>query len=237
MEFGLRRDLAGLGNEAVAPPLAFLGAITLPLQSGSRDSDRPQSAGIPSWTDAELVSRYRATGNDDLFEALVNRHKDQVFRLVIAILGPAFEADAEDVCQEVFLQVYRRLPSFRMESRFGTWLYSVARHRAIDRKRTARFRMPHVSADHVQFHRSNRADAEAHDTAAEGARRLLVLGCMDELSDQARAALYLHYWLGCSTREIAESLGVRPGTVKSYLHRGRRNLERRLRRRGVTDAF
>lgn len=237
MESGLRRNLVSFGSDATAPPLAFLGPLALPLQMGSQDSDQPRSPGLPSCTDAELVSRYRATGNDDLFEALVNRHKDQVFRLVIAILGPGFEADSEDVCQEVFLQVYRRLPSFRMESRFGTWLYSVARNRAIDRKRVARFRMPHISADELPLSRSVHGQAGTRDTATEEGRRLLVLGCMNELSDQARAALYLHYWLGCSTREIAESLGVRPGTVKSYLHRGRRNLERHLRRRGVTDAF
>jgi len=236
VELELRGNLVGFGSESVAPPLAFLGTLALPLQM-SRDADPPRSAGLPSWTDAELVTRYRATGNDDLFEALVNRHKDQVFRLVIAILGPGFEADAEDLCQEVFLQVYRRLPSFRMESRFGTWLYSVARNRAIDRKRLARFWMPHINAEELPLSHSVHGEAGARDAASEEGRRLLVLECMNELSDQARAALHLHYWLGCSTREIAESLGVRPGTVKSYLHRGRRSLERRLRRRGVTDAF
>lgn len=225
------------GNEAAASPFAFLGTLVLPLQIRAEDEAVPGTSGCPRWTDAELVSRFRDSGDDDLFEVLVSRHKDQVFRLVIAILGPGFEADAEDVCQEVFLQVYRRLPGFRMESRFGTWLYSVARNRAIDRKRRARFRIPHVSPEDSLLRHSADAGDEARDIATEEARRLLVVRCMNELSYQPRAALYLHYWLGCSTREIAESLGVRPGTVKSYLHRGRRSLERRLRRRGVTDAF
>src|SRR5262245_60061216 len=101
----------------------------------------------PSVDDAELVRRYLEHQDPELFASLVSRYKDRAFRLVASILGPGSEPDAEEVVQEVFLTVYRELPRFRMESRFGTWLYRIAYNRAIDRKRTPRLRRPHVTEE------------------------------------------------------------------------------------------
>jgi RNA polymerase sigma-70 factor (ECF subfamily) len=69
------------------------------------------------------------------FDAIVNEHHDRVRRIVLSVLGPGFEADAEDVVQDVFVHLLRALESFRGESAFGTWLYRVAFNFAVAARR------------------------------------------------------------------------------------------------------
>src|SRR5256712_11805287 len=97
-----------------------------------------------SMDDSDLIREYLETGDSALFAQLAAKYQDRVFRLAVSILGPGFEPEAEEVAQEVFVLVYRHLSSFRLESRFGTWLYRIAYNRAIDTRRTARLRRPHV---------------------------------------------------------------------------------------------
>lgn len=89
------------------------------------------------------------------FEVLVDRYKDRVFRLAVSIVGPGYAAEAEEVAQEAFLRAYRSLDHFRGESAFGSWLYRITYNLAIDAKRKARMRYPHVGEEALQ----NRATA------------------------------------------------------------------------------
>src|SRR5262245_590020 len=95
------------------------------------------------------VPRFVETGGSEDFRQLVEEYQQRVFRLVCSILGPYHEVDAEDVTQEVFLQVHRRVKEFQGKSQFGTWLYSIARNRALDRRRQARFRLPHAPIESI----------------------------------------------------------------------------------------
>jgi len=90
---------------------------------------RNEGAHLAHQDDGTLIRAFLRTRNDDFFEELVRRHKDRAFRLAVAVLGPGSEADAEDVCQEVFVLVYRKLGDFRMESAFSTWLYRMTTNR------------------------------------------------------------------------------------------------------------
>ena len=184
--------------------------------------------------DRRLVAEYLETGNDDLFGELVERYKGRVCRVAAAILGPGFAADAEDVAQEVFLQVHRSLEGFRGDSAFHTWLFSIARRKAIDCKRGARFRYPHLEDE-------GRLDAKrgsmVGDRAAAGAELRQLLGpSLDRLPDRYRAAIHLYYWMGCSVPETAELLGVQSGTIKSWLYRARIMIQRDPKKRGVHHA-
>ncbi len=191
---------------------------------------------------AEIIARSLKSGDESLFAELVDTYKERVHRLVVSILGPGFDADAEDVAQEVFIQVYRSLPSFRRDSTFSTWLYSITRRKAIDRKRRARFRMPHV--DERALETAADVAAGAHriqPTGTGGAidefeQRDLVAAVLAALPQRYRTVVHLRYWMGCSVNEIAELSGMRPGTVKSHLHRARALLLAGLRRKGVHDV-
>jgi RNA polymerase sigma-70 factor (ECF subfamily) len=194
---------------------------------------RTQSeASSASMEDSQIIAEFLRTSDADLFELLVERYKDRVFRLVLSILGPYGDAEAEEVTQEVFVIVYRQLETFRSESRFGTWIYRIAFNRAIDAKRRARRRHPHVPVEALQEFPD--ASSPSPLIAAERAeQRQVVRSCMDQLPDLYRSVLYLHYWMDCSIDEIGEFLGVPPGTVKSYLHRGRQRLYARMQKKGL----
>jgi len=121
--------------------------------------------------DASLVRELQRTGDDELFRVLVERHKRRVFRLAAAVLGPGREAEAEDLTQEAFLLAFRKLGSFRGESAFSTWLLHLTRHLAIDRRRRADLRRPHVSDDELAMLPAVGAGANPEETAAASEQR------------------------------------------------------------------
>jgi RNA polymerase sigma factor (sigma-70 family) len=179
--------------------------------------------------DADLIRRLRETGSDECFAALVERYRDRVFRLAVSILGPGGAAEAEDVTQEIFVLVHQKLQTFRSESRFSTWLYRLAYRRAVDYRRQARFRLPHVGEELLESLPGGGPSALEQMLATE--REVQLLAAVDALGDPHRSAVYLHYWLGESIDSIAELLQVRSGTAKSYLHRSRKRLARLLEER------
>jgi len=184
--------------------------------------------------DSELIREFLETRDSALFGRLAGRYQARVFRLAVSILGPGFEPEAEEVVQEVFLLVYRHLETFRLDSRFGTWLYRIAYNRAIDARRTARLRLPHLDEEALSDRAAPQSDPARLFEEAEHART--VRACVDELPDLYRAVLYLHYWNEAKIPEIGELLGIPEGTVKSYLHRARQALHGSLKKRGLAHA-
>lgn len=83
-------------------------------------------------------------GDEQAFEELFRRHRDQVFRLALSILGQGFAIEAQDVVQEVFLRVHHALASFRGEAEVGSWIYRITFNQAVNVKARARYRRPHV---------------------------------------------------------------------------------------------
>ena len=76
--------------------------------------------------DAEAVRLFLEDRDPEAFAALVKRHEASVFRVCASVLGPGFEADAEDLAQDVLIHVFHTLSSFRGNSRFSTWLHRLA---------------------------------------------------------------------------------------------------------------
>jgi len=183
----------------------------------------------PAGDDEAIVAGYRRTRDPDLFRCLVERHQGRVFRLVASVLGPFAGTDAEELTQEVFVRVHERLDSFRGESRFSTWLHRLAYNRAIEQRRRARLRFEHVPC----------ADAEAaapggpHEAALDSEREREVARLIEGLPDVYRTVLHMHYWMDQSIEEIAGTLDVPAGTVKSYLARARARLRERAKARGI----
>jgi RNA polymerase sigma-70 factor (ECF subfamily) len=180
--------------------------------------------------DAEVVAAYLETRDPDLFRVLVERHQGRVLRLVASILGPFADMDAQEVTQEVFLRMHERLASFRGEARFSSWLYRLAYNRTLEYRRRARLRLPHVPADALA---ERHAGAGPFEAAADQERRLRVEALLDGLPDVYRSVVHLHYWLDASVEEIAETMVVPVGTVKSYLSRARARLRRRAQALGI----
>jgi RNA polymerase sigma-70 factor (ECF subfamily) len=183
-----------------------------------------------------LVRELVRTGDDDLFQLLVQRYRDRVFRLAVSMLGPGSEAEAEDVAQEVFVLVYRKIDTFRHDSNFSTWLFRMTRNRAIDRLRKARMRHQHVGDKELLSMPSREAADDPEMAAVAGERRTAVLQHVHRLPDLQRIVVYLHYWIGSGVAEIAELLDMNAQTVKSHLHRARRRLALELEAEGSRHA-
>ena len=185
---------------------------------------------------ASLVRELVRTGDEDLFRVLVERFRDRVFRLVVSMLGPGNEAEAEDVTQEVFVLVYRKLGTFRHDSEFSTWLFRLARNRAVDRLRTARMRHVHVGEEKLRTAQSECGSRNPEEAAVAGEQRVAILQQVSELPAAQRTAVYLYYWMGSGVAEIGELLDMNVQTVKSHLHRARRRLAEELENVGWRHA-
>jgi RNA polymerase sigma-70 factor (ECF subfamily) len=182
--------------------------------------------------DALLVRRC-ATGDEEACALLVGDHQRMVFHLALHLLGDYEEA--RDLSQEVFLQVFRTIGRFRCQSALRTWIYRIVINQARNRQRwwRRRHRADQVSLDaHLQQH----GDRALTDSAVgpdgqlkrkETASRVWL--ALDALPFDQRTAVVLREIDGLSYEEIAFSLGVAVGTVKSRLTRGREALRVQLR--------
>jgi RNA polymerase sigma-70 factor (ECF subfamily) len=172
-------------------------------------------------TDDEIVARVVA-GETFLFELLMRRHNQRVYRTVRAILGA--DDEAEDVMQQTYLNAYSHLSSFAGNSRFSTWLTSIAVNEALGRRRkSGKAALSIVKStdddDPILRIRSEAPDPEQQVMTSE-LQHLLEQEIM-ALPEHYRSVLMLRQVEGLSTEETAESLGVSTDVVKTRLRRAR----------------
>jgi RNA polymerase sigma-70 factor (ECF subfamily) len=187
----------------------------------------PESAG-PEPSDEMLVGLLLG-GDDTAFERLVVRYRRLVYRLARRLLGN--ESDAQDITQETFIQVYRKLASFRGEARFSTWLYRIATNAALMRRR-AHSRRPTESLDSFapRFDEAGKHAATAaelsvpnrlDETLDAEALAHKVQAAVDRLPDLYRRPFVLRDLEELDTAEVAELLGLQIATVRQRVHRAR----------------
>jgi RNA polymerase sigma-70 factor, ECF subfamily len=182
-----------------------------------------------SLTDEELIERI-AAGDHALFEMVMRRYNQRIYRAVRAVLGS--EEEVEDVMQQAYLNAYRNLRQFAGRSQFSTWLTRIAVNEAIARRgKQTPFAMEDESV--MEQAQSNEPDPEQQTFAAE--LREVMQRQVAALPDTFRAVLVLRDVEELSTSETAESLGISEDLVKTRLHRARSLLRDNLyRRAGVT---
>ena len=182
-------------------------------------------------SDAQLVARTQS-GDQQAFAELIGRHRGQVFRLAVSILGREFIPEAEDVAQEVFLKVHHAITSFRGESEFSSWIYRITFNQAMNIKARVRFRKPHINERALSGAATCDSGPERQVEIAQ--RDQALAECIGTLPDVYQSALRLYYWLGTGVAEIALLLDVPENTAKSYLHRARQLLRSMLKERGYS---
>ena len=182
----------------------------------NESSSRPEDA----FSDEALVEGFVRNSNQQHFRMLIARYQAKVHSIALSVLGPARSADAEEVAQEVFIRLYRKLDAFRGESKFSTWLYRMTFNQAIDQQR--RVNRHHAdSLDDIAEISVQESAASGHQRTERAAR---VQAAIEELPQSQRVITHLYYWLGYKTREIAEVIGTPENTVKVYLGRARAKL-------------
>ncbi len=186
-----------------------------------------ESASLAPLTDAELLGRFVAVGDQAAFEALVRRHGPAVLAACLQVLSDP--ADAEDAFQATFLTLARKAGSVRKPEKVGAWLFGAARRVALEARANARRRRDReAEARRRAAQVSPQPDLSWHEAAGALHEEL------DRLPDRFRLPLELCYLQGMSRDEAAEALGWSAGSVKGQLERGRDLLRKRLFRRGVT---
>lgn len=194
--------------------------------------------GGPSPSDDQLVV-LAGRGDGSAFRALVERHQEKVYALALHLLRDP--ADAEEVVQETFLAALEKLPTFRGDAAFSTWLHRVAANAALMRLRRRR-RSPDGPAelpleellprfddagrvDSGPYHDwSKRADEQLSDREIRSA----VEAAVQNLPEDYRIVFLLRDVEGFSSEEMAELLGISVAAAKSRLHRARLVLRARL---------
>ena len=165
-------------------------------------------------------------GNVNDFEKLVTAYEKNVYNLALRMVGDP--EDAADMTQETFIKAYRALSSFRGYSKFSSWLYRIASNVCLDFLRS-RSRHPQVSLSTVD--EDDRATFELPDMRQNPEEQLMkklgmeaVRRGLEQLPEQQRQILVLRELGGLSYAELAQTLGLEEGTVKSRIFRARKRL-------------
>ncbi len=173
-------------------------------------------------------------GDREEFEKMVLRESPRLFRVILRIVGDA--AEAESVMQETYLQAFKRLSTFRRESKFTTWLYAIGINlaRAALRKAKRVTRLDEAELDRMQPTFSRGMYVETFDAwnpqklAEREERKRIVHAAIDRLPDDYRTIVTLRDIEELSTAEAAAILNITEGAVRVRLHRARQALRHLL---------
>jgi RNA polymerase sigma-70 factor (ECF subfamily) len=184
--------------------------------------------------DARLMLRVK-DGDSAAFEELVEKYKQPVINLLYRTLHDATEA--EDLAQNVFVQVYKSAGRYRVEAKFTTWLFTIARNLCLNeiRRRSrhpaesleARLESQDETSPARQF--EDRRIASAPDQLLQEELVAKVEDALASLPENQRTAILLFKEKEMSYEEIAEILGCSLSATKSLIHRGRETLKQKLK--------
>ena len=204
-------------------------------ESQPLDADVAREPGaMPAEDEKQLIARAQE-GDRDAMNDLILHYQDRVYNLAYRLVGDHDEA--ADLSQEVFLTLFRKLKSFRRESRLGTWLYRIVVNHSKNRwkfqERRGRSRTESLEAS---VEDCDRRAIEVPDRSPDPRQRAAgreEMGLLEEhlgaLQPEFREALILRFVENLSYEEIADVLETKIGTVKSRINRGRELLRERMR--------
>ena len=205
-----------------------------PLQKPDRDG----------LTDQELIE-LAGQRDEGAIRTITKRHNRRIYRVARAILRN--DVEAEDVVQETYVRALSGLAGFRGEASLGTWLTRIAMNEALGRLRRQRptvdwdtvGEQPRMQAEIIQFPPSAMI-GDPERTMAQSEIRNVLEKAIDSLPDGFRMVFVTRIVEGMSVEETAETLGLRPETVKTRLHRARTLLRDTLEKElgpALTDTF
>ena len=177
-------------------------------------------------SDEDVVSRIIA-GEPALFEILMRRYNQRLFRVTRSIV--ANDVEAEDIIQDAYVRAYEHLSQFEGRARFSTWLTKIAIYEAYARVR----RINHQKVDSLSVLEARGLDVKSKERDPEqqiydGELKTVIEKAFDALPEDYRSVLMLREIEGLSTAETAECLDISEENVKTRLHRARAVLQREL---------
>ena len=176
-------------------------------------------------SDNEIISRV-LQGEQHAYADLVNRYQGYVFTLVLRMIKT--REDAEEVAQDVFIKAYRSLADFRGESKFSTWLYTIANTTSITFLRKKKLEVHSLDNEKV-FEVADSKDSGFRANMVEQKSRVnMVNEAISMLSRDDAEIITLFYKAEQNLEEIGRILGLEPNTVKVRLHRARTRLKDKM---------
>ncbi len=182
-----------------------------------------------------VIDRIKA-GETDAFESLVLDNQKKVYNLALKMTGN--ENDAQDISQEAFIKAYTGLKNFRGESRFSVWLYRLTYNLSIDfirkNQRTQVSSLTYIddNGDYADFEIPDISYEPEGEIEKRELREAISKG-IDELPEKHREILLMREITGMSYEDIAVTLGLSEGTVKSRISRARAGLVQILNKYGT----
>lgn len=184
-------------------------------------------------SDVSLVEKFKC-GEISAFEEIISRYEAKIMNLALRFTRN--QEDAEEVMQDVFTTVYRKIDGFRGQSAFSSWLYRIVVNAAFmklrKKKQNQTISMEDLAPAVKQYciERDNLAQAHSHSVAVARELQEVLQKAIDKLPDQYRAVFVLRDVDGLSNQETGEILDLSIPAVKSRLHRSRIMLRKRLQR-------
>ncbi|MES2790817.1 MAG: RNA polymerase sigma factor [Planctomycetota bacterium] len=212
-----------------------------PPDTADTDLADPEDQPTPpvlSPTDSEIAGRVLA-GDLAVFEVLMRRYNQRLFRIVRSIVGD--DGEAEDVVQETYVRAFEHLGQFDGRAMFSTWLTKIAIHEALARRnRRQRMQVVDLSDPENSNMVSSAARHEAEDEASAKELGVILARAVDELPDDLRTVFAMRMIEGLNTDETAACLDLTAANVKVRLHRARTMLRERIDERigvGVRQLY
>jgi len=196
-----------------------------------------ERARIEGWADEEIVQRVLG-GEPVLFEILMRRHNQRVYRAIRSILRD--DSETEDVMQEAYVRAYEHLSQFEGRAQFSTWLTRIAVHEAL-RRAAARGKLDPLDWENLEGEEGTMArfqsDSPSPETSASrGELSVLLEDAILALPQTYRSVIMLRDLEEMSTADTAEVLSLTEANVKVRLHRGHELLRNELLRRAGTSS-
>jgi len=175
-------------------------------------------------------------GEKKAFRKLYDDYHQKVYNTAITMLGNA--EDAEDVVQEIFMKIYRKVSSFDGRSKIGTWLYRIAVNVCIDHvRRNKVLRTKTLSVEEETLINLQEKGNEVEKSVTSGEVNKITRNAITRLSPKLRTVVVLRDLQGFAHAEIAVILGCSKGTVSSRLSRGRLKLRALLKSQGLDKTY
>lgn len=182
---------------------------------------RPSTSFVPG-TDAELV-REALDGSERAYRELVHRYERPVFSLITRLIGNP--SRAEELAQDAFVKAFQRLDSYDPDRKFASWLLAIAHHAAVDELRRSRIEPESLDPGLTRYSEIPDTKSETPAAAVERAELGRLLDAtIRRLRPEYAELIALKYEQELTLEEIAEITGLPIGTIKSYLHRARKDL-------------
>ncbi len=171
-------------------------------------------------------------GDESAFKELVLQYQDDIYSLCLNYLKN--EQEAEDIAQDVFIEVFHSIHSFNQQASISTWIYRIAVNKSLERlrynKRLKRFAwITSLFGNEERFEGQIRDWVQPNVEDENKERAKVLYGAIDNLPEKQRTAFILHKLEGKSYKEIMDILSVSLASVESLMHRAKKNLQKDLK--------